>query len=187
MTRDRFGDKGRGGKMEKRIFMLWGVALALILAGCATPRTWVSQPASATAQNDVFQVRYTPLHTDKNYISQFRLEIQNKSGKGLEIDWVKTRYLYNGQPAGGFIFEGLDETNVNNPPPDVVPPGAAFQKLIAPLKFIAWKGYKPGYRDLPNFSAGPLPDGRNGILLVTRQDGRIFEETLSVTIKIETK
>ena len=164
------------------IMLIW----AAVFSSCAPTRIWTSVPGSAVARNEQFTVRFTPSRTGTTAFNRFELEIANTGSRPLEVDWIKTRYLYQNRPAGGFIFEGLDETNVNSPPPDVLPPGAELRKSIAPLRFIAWKGYKPGYRDLGSFSAGPLPQGPNGILLVVRQADRIFEEKLSVSINIET-
>ena len=128
-----------------------------------------------------------PLRNDKNFINQFRLVVWNKSNKDLEIDWVGIRYIYKGRPYGRFIFEGLDENSVNNPPSDVVPAGGNLLKIIAPVKLIAWKPLKSDTRSMPAFSAGPVMEGESGIALVVKQNGNVIRETITVDIKIEVK
>jgi len=155
--------------------------------GCAPTRVWNSIPAFATAQTGNYSLQFMPLTDDKNYIQQFRLLVTNRSAKELEIDWTATRYLLNGRPYGRFIFEGVNETNVNNPPSDFVAAGETLMKIIAPVKMIAFKPYKSQNKDQPSFSTGPVPEGTNGIALVLRQDGKEYREQLSVTVKIEVK
>jgi hypothetical protein len=170
-----------------KVFIVAALILltAVISSGCAPTRVWTSSPASAATRNDRFAARFTPSQTATKAFNRFQLEIINTGTQPLEIDWTHTRHLYQDRPTGGFVFAGLDKSTVNNPPPDIVAPGGELRKWIAPLKFIAWRGYKPGYRDAPAFTPGPLPAGKNGIRLVVRQGGRVFEERLSVTIKIE--
>jgi hypothetical protein len=128
-----------------------------------------------------------PLRNEKNFINQFRLVISNETDSEIEIDWKSTRYLLNGRPHGHFIFEGVDADTVNDPPSDFIPAGDTFLKIIAPVKLIAWQAFTPGFRDNPSFSAGPVPEGENGIELVVKQNDKIYRAKMTVVIKVTVK
>jgi len=153
-----------------------------ILAGCAATKSWVSIPTAQSVRTASFAATFTPLTEDKPYFNLFRLEIVNLSAGELIVDWNASRYLYEGRPAGRFVYRGIDRENVKEPPPDVIAAAGRLRRDIAPLRLIAWGGYKAGYTDRAGFSAGPVPEGRNGILLVVRQNGSEMRETLSVEI-----
>jgi hypothetical protein len=154
------------------------------LSGCAPTRTWISSPAFQSADNATFSARFTPLKESGRFISGFRLEVRNKTRQPLEIDWSSTRYLYKQGPSGRFAFKGITEKNIDDPPSDVVPPEGTLQKIIFPVNLIAWRR-GPGYANLPAFSAGPVPEGQNGILLVVRQNGNEIREKMTVTIEVK--
>jgi hypothetical protein len=164
------------------------ISLTAVVFACAPTRVWTSNPAFAAADTGKYAVQFMPLTDDKNFIQQFRLLVTNRSGKELEVDWKATRYLYNGKPNGRFLFEGIDENNINSPPSDIVAAGETFMKVVAPVKMLAVSPARSSqYKDQPAFSTGPVPAGSNGIALVLRQDGEVFREQLSVTVKIEVK
>jgi hypothetical protein len=157
----------------------------VLFNGCAPTRTWVSSPKFQSADNATFAARFTPLRSSGEFINGFLLEVKNKTRQPLDIDWNSSRYLYNQKPSGRFAFEGVTEKNINNPPPDTVPAEGTLQKIISPVNLIAWRR-GPGHIDQPAFSAGPVPEGQNGILLVVRQNGSEIREKISVTIEIKT-
>ena len=175
--------------MRKRSTLL--LLFAFLVAGawnCAPTRVWTSTPAFATAETGRYSAQFMPLTDNRNYIQQFRLLVTNRSAKELEIDWTATRYLLNGRPNGLFFFEGIDETNINNPPSDVVAAEQTLMKVIAPVRLMAIKPARSSqFKGQPAFSTGPVPEGTNGIALVLIQDGEVFREQLSVTVKIEVK
>ena len=154
------------------------------LSGCAPTRMWVSSPEFQSADNAMYAARFTPLKTSGQFINQFRLEVSNKTRQPLEIDWNQTRYLYNQAPSGRFAFEGITEKNINHPPSDFVPAAGTLQKIIFPVNLIAWRR-GPGFINQPAFSAGPVPEGQNGILLVVRQNGKETREKMTVTITVK--
>jgi hypothetical protein len=156
----------------------------LFLFGCAPTRKWISSPEFQSADNATYSAHFTPLKGSGQFIGEFRLEVKNKTRQALEIDWNNTRYLYNQAPSGRFAFEGITEKNINNPPSDVVPPEGTLQKIISPVNLIAWRR-GPGFINQPAFSAGPVPEGQNGILLVVRQNGKEIHEKMVVTIKVK--
>lgn len=174
--------------MKDRTCLLLFVSLIAGAFACAPTRVWTSSPAFATAETDAYAAQFMPLAEDKNYFQRFRLLITNRSAKELEIDWSATRYLLNGRPYGRFLFEGIDETNINHPPPDRVAVGETFMKVIAPVKLLSIQPARSSqFKDQQAFSTGPVPEGTNGIALVLKQDGKVFREQLSVTVKIERK
>ena len=158
-----------------------------LLLGCAPTRHWTSTPAFTTLETPQFEAQLIPLHSGKNFINQFRLVIANRTDKPMELDWFNTHYLLNGTRRGRFFYEGLDPSAVKNPPPETIPAGQEYVNVITPLSLIAWRGAKPGYEDLPAFSAGPVPEGENGILLVLKQGEQVYRETLSVVIRVEAR
>lgn len=157
--------------------------VTLFLSGCAPTRTWISMPEFQSAENAVFSARFTPLKKDASFISEFRLEVKNNTRQPFEIDWSSTRYLFDQNPSGRFVFKGITAENINDPPSDTVLPGETLQKTLSPVDLIAWRR-GPGYVDQAAFSAGPVPEGQNGILLVVRQNGKVLREELTVTIKV---
>ncbi len=163
------------------------IVTLIILSGCAPTRIWTSTPPVTTIENRLFRAELLPLSDDKNFISQFRLLVWNRSDDSLEIDWAATRYVYQGRSQGRFIFEGLDENTVNDPPADIVPAGDRLMKVIAPVRLLAVKPLKSDVRQTTDFSAGPLPEGESGIALVIRQKDQVVRETLTVKIAIGVK
>ncbi len=162
----------------------------LFLTACApTQKIWTSDPAIQTADNPYYTARLQPLKRDstkQNFYTLFRLTIKNKTDKNLEIDWNKTRYLFNGTNYGRFVFQGIDPENLKKLmiPPDIIPGGDTFSKDIAPLKLIG----KAPLRDRSvgvnesTFSPGILPEGENGIYLVVRYGGKELSQTITLTL-----
>ena len=173
--------------MKKITLTLSMILILIYLSGCTPTRIWTSSPPFTTVENQLFRAELLPLSDDKNFMSQFRLLVWNRSGKDLEIDWASTRFIHNGRNHGRFIFEGLDENTVNNPPADIVPAGDRLMKVIAPVRLLAVKPLRSDVRQTTNFSAGPLPEGENGIALVIRQNEQVIRETLTVKIRVAVK
>ncbi len=166
---------------------LFACLVALAFA-CAPTRIWTSTPSFVTAESGGYSAQFMPLTNDKNFIQQFRLLVTNRTAKELEIDWEATRYLFNGRPNGRFLFEGIDETNINNPPSDFVAAGESLMKVIAPVELLSIKPFRSSqYKGQPAFSAGPVPEGTNGIALVLKQNGEVFRVRLSVSVKVEVR
>jgi len=173
--------------MKYGIVAFLAVSILGALPGCAPTRLWTSTPAFSTVETPQFEAQLIPLHSERNFINQFRLVVSNRTDAPLELDWSNTHYLHNGIRRGRFFYQGLDRNAVANPPAETVPAGQQYVTIITPLPLIAWRGAKPGYPDQPAFSAGPLPEGENGIRLVIKQGEAVFRETLTVVIRIETR
>jgi hypothetical protein len=149
-------------------------------------KTWTSSPVNQTFQNQYYEAQFEPLKKNNNFFEMFRLTVINKSDKNLEIDWNKTRYLYNSHIRGGFVFRGIKPEDIKNLtiPSDIVPAGKTFSKEIAPAKLVAWSPYRDRSvgKNESGISYGIIPDGENGIYLVVRYNGREMREQITLTI-----
>ena len=163
------------------------ITLQIVLSGCAPTRNWISQPASQMLSNKYYDAKFEPQKDGQNYFNAFRLEITNKTGKDLTIDWNKSRYLYNNKAYGTFVFGGVNEKNVHDLPPDIVPASGTLTKVISPLNMVAWKPLKTPHYDTPGFSRGLIPEGDNGIFLVVRQDEQEIQGKITLTIFANTE
>ena len=155
-----------------------------IATGCAPTLISISTPEIQTVENSYYTTQFEPLAEDKNYFDSFRLKVVNKTRKDLEIDWNKTRYIYNGRDIGVFVFKGIEPENIKSLtiPPDTIPAGQSFTKDISPFKLLArepltGKGAKAG-----KITTGPIPNGENGIFLFIRQNGNTIKEKMAVKI-----
>jgi len=168
----------------KIVFILICIVTPTITAGCAPTLVSISTPQIQTVENSYYTAQFEPLAEGKNYFDGFRLKVVNKTGKDLEIDWNKTRYIYNGRDIGVFVFKGIQPENIKNStiPPDTISAGQSFTKDISPLKLLArepltGKGAKAG-----KITSGPIPTGKNGIFLFIRQNGNTIKEKIAVNI-----
>jgi hypothetical protein len=168
----------------KIVFILICIVTLTMAAGCAPTLVSISTPQIQTVDNSHYTAHFEPLADGKNYFDSFRLKVMNKTRKDLEIDWNKTRYLYNGRDIGVFVFKGIQPENIKNStiPPDTISAGQSFTKDITPLKLLArepltGKGAKAG-----KITSGPIPTGESGIFLFIRQNGNTIKEKIAVKI-----
>jgi len=162
------------------------IGLALVTAsGCAAPKTWVSSPEIETVSNPSYQAEFEPLKGGYEFFVSFLLSVTNKTDENLEIDWNKTRYILNGRGYGGFVFGGIDPKEVRNStiPPDIIPARGKFSKVISPYRLLARAPLRDQSISESTISAGILPDGENGIVLVVRQNGKEIVDKMMVTIE----
>ncbi len=169
--------------MKIVFILMFGFSLTMA-TGCAPTLISISTPEIQTVENSYYTTQFEPLAEGKNYFDGFRLKVVNKTRKDLEIDWNKTRYLYNGRDIGVFVFKGIKPENIKNStiPPDTIPSGQSLTKDISPLKLVArepltGKGAKAG-----KITSGPIPNGENGIFLFIRQNGNTIKEKMAVKI-----
>ena len=84
-----------------------------------------------------------------------------------------------------FVSKDSEPGNVRDPEKryETIGPRASYTKEIAPMELVAYaySKYTQGI-ETPPFSAGPIPAGNNGILLVLRQNDREFTERVEVDI-----
>ena len=168
----------------KIVFILICIVTLTMAAGCAPTLVSISTPQIQTVDNSHYTAHFEPLADGKNYFDSFRLKVMNKTRKDLEIDWNKTRYLYNGRDIGVFVFKGIQPENIKNStiPPDTISEGQSFTKDITPLKLLArepltGKGARAG-----KITSGPIPTGESGIFLFIRQNGNTIKEKIAVKI-----
>ncbi len=169
---------------------IWSVlVLLIVLTACAPTKkikNWVSSPSVQKGGNKSFEARFEPLKGDKKFFVSFRLSVMNKTDKNLKIDWNKTRYIYKGQPHGGFVFYGIDPATIKDSiPPDLIAPGKLFSKEIFPANLVA---FTPIREEVLNKKGrgiypGPIPAGENGISLVILQGEQEIVDKIVLKIR----
>jgi hypothetical protein len=168
----------------KIVFILMFGFTLTIATGCAPTLISISTPEIQTVENSYYTTQFEPLAEDKNYFDSFRLKVANKTRKDLEIDWNKTRYLYNGRDIGIFVFEGIKPESIKNLTisPDIIPAGQSFTKDISPFKLLAREPLTHKGVNAGKITFGPIPNGENGIFLFIRQNGNTIKEKMAVKI-----
>lgn len=171
------------------------VILMLASFGCSTAVSeYESRPESKAIETLVFIASFMPKKPENEgvrYFSSFILEIENKSDAPIEIDWNKTRYIHDGKNRGGFVFEGIEPTQIKakSIPNGVIFPNARFYKQIFPQVTIAMserKDYSAG-KDKLGLYGGKLPPGENSILLAILSHGELIGKKISVVITEQIK
>lgn len=171
----------------------WLFFFFLCISACASAPSpvWTSRPAAATVKSEGFSLQLEPLKNGRSHYVIFRLSIQNKSSHPIEVDWNRTRYIHNGKLLGGFVFQGVEPSDLKNKsiPRDVIPPGGFFTRQIAPAHLVAWAPLRE--RNLEDgktgFLAGNLPAGQNGVDLALSHRGREIRQKAFVQIFAEPK
>ena len=166
-----------------------GFIASLMLAGfgcSAVVYEYVSNPLIKRVETQIFSASFTPAKDDAGYFSSFILEVENKLDTNIEIDWNKTRYIHDEKNRGGFVFEGIEPTQVREKsiPNDVILPKTRFSKQIFPLAKIALaqkKDHTAG-KDKPGLYGGKLPTGENSILLSIQGPGQSTRKKISIVI-----
>jgi len=173
---------------------IWSVFFLLIILTACSPtkkiKDWVSSPSVQKGGNQSFEARFEPLKGDKKFFVSFRLSVRNKTDKSLEIDWNKTRYIYKGQPYGGFVFYGIDPATIKDSiPPDLIAPGELFSKEIFPTNLVAFTPIREQVLDKKGkgIYPGPVPAGENGISLVILQGEQEIGEKIVLNIRAVAK
>jgi hypothetical protein len=173
--------------MKMVFIFLFGFLLTLS-TGCAPTLISISTPEIQTVENSYYSAQFEPLSEGKNFFDVFRLSITNKTSNDLQIDWNKTRYLYNGRDLGIFVFKGIQPKDIKNLtiPPDIIPAGHSFSKVITPLKLLAREPISGKSNQAGKITSGPIPNGKNGIFLFIRQNNSQVKENLTVNITEKT-
>ena len=170
-----------------RIGIVVAIGLALTIStGCAPTKVWISSPEIQTAGNPYYEARLEPVTGKYSFFISFHLTVTNKSNKNLIINWNKTRYIHNGRRAGVFVFRGIKPEDIKNLtiPHDIIPAGDIFSKVISPYKLSALAPIRDSSKAKAEsrIIPGIIPNGKNGILLVVRQNGKEVVELMSVSI-----
>jgi len=170
-----------------RIGIVVTIGLALTIStGCAPTKVWISSPEIQTAGNPYFEARLEPVTGKYSFFVSFHLTVTNKSDNKLEINWNKTRYIQNNRRFSIFVFKGINPEDIKNftIPPDIIPAGDTFSKVISPYKLLARAPIRDSSKGKAesNIMPGIMPNGKNGILLVVKQNGKEVVEQMSVSI-----
>ena len=176
---------------SQRTISLVAICLAaLLFQGCATKIVsvvYTSQPPLQIAVRPDYEIYFKPAGEGQTFFSMFELDVVNKSGGIIEVDWNRTFYLHNGKAAGRFVFAGINPEDVKNAavPNDAIAQAGRLTRQIAPHQLIAKApdkdlSVKPGESGI---SGGVLPEGENGIQLTLLVNGRPVEEQLAVTVR----
>ena len=170
--------------VNKMVLIFMAGYMLMVGTGCAPTLVASSTPQIQAAENSYYDIRFEPLKDGYNFFAGFRLEVTNKTRKDLEIDWNKTRYLYNGRDGGVFVFRGIRPEDIKNStiPPDIIPAGQFFSKRISPYRLLARAPLARNDKNAGEISSGPIPNGENGIVLFVRQNGNTIREKLTVNI-----
>ncbi len=168
------------------VSMLLLLAYGLLWSGCAPQKKYVytSRPMVQDVSHAIFDARIEPFKENNPYYVGFRLTVKNKTSKPLEINWNKTRYVHNTVDQGKLIFRGIKaETVQSGIPNDVIPAQGELLKHISPLVTVGVTParYSTGPGD-PTFVPGALPRGKNSVLLVLEQSGKLYQSTMTVLI-----
>ena len=159
-----------------------------IIIGCATVKIWSSSPSVQTIRNDAFEASLEPLLKEgQRFYDRFQFRLKNKTDGPLIIDWQSSRYLQDGRENGRYIFQGVTAENMDSLPSDTVAPGAEFSKVIAPVRLIGYERLKS--RDIQpgksGFSAGIIPAGEHGLLLIVKQNQRTVSGKILLKITVK--
>ena len=172
----------------KKIILFYIIVILFLVSGCSKLKIYTSTPVVQYKSNDYFEASLEPLlKIEEKFFYAFRLVIDNISDRELIIDWSKTRYIYDGKNAGGFAFDGITAENINDPPPDILPAGAPFTKIIWPVQLIGFE--KLGTDQYvkvgdSGFTRGIIPPGKNGILLIVKLNGQEKREEITLNIEV---
>ncbi len=170
-------------KLGSRIVLI----LFLVTTGCATVKVYDVQPSYHRISSDEIDVLLEAQPAaGQNYFNSFRFVVTNKTDKPMEIDWLKTYYLLNGRKNGQFGWEGMTfkelEALTKNPSV-TIGPGQTVTGVIFPIKLLARYNLQDAARlggpgPEGQFALGPLPAGKNGMLLSIIHENKRYEETL---------
>lgn len=165
------------------------ILILFVLMGCSGIQTpsnvvWSAQPEFLEIDTPFFLARLEPKKGAYSYYAFFLLTITNKSDADLVVDWNTSRYLFNGRPQGGFVFEGIDPATVKTAtiPSETVAPGVVFSREIMPMRLIAWSPVKEKTTTNRSITPGMVPAGENGIRLAVRHETGQMAIPLSVRI-----
>ncbi len=168
----------------------WIVLVGIFWLGCsAVPppgdSTWTAVPAFDAADHQGVQVKFEPIKGEGSFFASFLLTVANGGDSPLTIDWNATRYLFNGQAQGGFVFAGIDPAAIHTAtiPADTVAAGTVFTREIMPQRLIAWRPVRTKAASTQSIFPGILPAGQNGIRLVARRGDHEMTVPLSVRLQ----
>jgi hypothetical protein len=177
---------------ESNMNNIWTARLFIFLififfSGCATTSSppqqtaqyfWFCEPPTREIHSDYYDVKLVPRCSYWG-CPAFDFYIKNKTGREFKIDWNKTHYLKNGQPAGSFMFKGIVFKDVY---------GQKLSNIVAALgeySTVLWPNDLVFYDD--RWRHRPMEPGESGIDLFVRANNQDFHEQLSMQLSLELK
>ena len=158
--------------MKRRMCLIYFLVVVLLVAACATTKSWKSEPSIKTTSNKSFDASITPFYRLNGYIG-FVLNIHNKITEKIEVDWNNTFYIHSGNKEGGFWFEGIQNDTQKKPKATSIAAGKMFTQEIFPAKLRVMSQLAASH---VNENMGP---GENGIYLTVNVQGKTITETLT--------
>jgi hypothetical protein len=152
---------------------VWPMVALVLWVGCTpTKSLGSSEPAIRRTGNEYFDTKLSA-YCEKTGCLGFRLFLENKGPKEIDVDWSRTVYLKNGVEAGGFAFEGiiLKGKKDSKPLETVVAYGILSKKIVPDMLTYAGDALHPY-----------MEPGEHGIRLVVKADGREIIERLVINI-----
>jgi hypothetical protein len=178
--------------------MIWRRAIGFLLLccflalGCSDIRSpsrmvWTARPEFREVDNSQFDARIEPQKGEYPFYVYFLFTLRNLSDTDLIIDWNASRYLFNGNPQGPLVFEGIDPETIKSAsiPPQTIAPGMVFTRRIMPLKRIAWSPLSENSLSEHRITPGMLPAGENGVRIALRRNDERLTLPLSIQISGE--
>jgi hypothetical protein len=154
-----------GGTVKK---LMYGVILGLVvcgLAACSSLPQWQATPPVLKASNKWVDITVTPI-LEKRYTIEvgytgMLLELHNKTGQDLTVNWDETVYLQGGTPNGGFLLQGTSGARLRGY--DVIFPHETFVATIYPSTLAQPPGSGTLTDPSLDYLHKPMPAGENGI------------------------
>jgi len=158
--------------MKRRLYQSFFLLVVLLVAACATTKSWKSEPSIKTTSNTFFDASITPVYRFNGY-KGFVLNMHNKTAEKIEVDWNNTFYIHSGNKDGGFWFENIQNDTQNKPKPTSIAAGEMFTQEIFPAKL----------RVLSQMAAAHVNEnmspGENGIYMTVNIQGKTITEKLT--------
>ncbi|AGW13782.1 hypothetical protein [Megalodesulfovibrio gigas] len=176
--------------MKIQIIMVGIFAFLAVAPGCVPHQTYepkAKQPpkeyqvkfeGNNTADNNIFFASIEPVQDIKFLpANAFRIKIQNKTSRDIEILWDKTYYIHGGQTQGTFMFDGIMYLKKNDSKPnDVVFANSVLDKVIYPSALATFN------RRWSNHS---LPGGDNGIYITVVDGDMEIKEKIVIFVSLD--
>lgn len=161
--------------------------MSAILFSCSTRARFISKsdPEIAKLNRKDYLIEVSAIKKDFVHYNMFRLTVSNTGSIPVSIDWNQSMWFVNGKNGGKFVFSGINPGDIkeNRVQDTIIPPGRTETMEIAPQKLIAWEPLKyKTDRSGSSLSAGMLPKGNHGIHLVLKQNEKIRNEKLKISI-----
>ena len=164
----------------------------VILVGCSAVRVYDTDPSYKEVKNDYFYLLIEPQPAARgNFFNAFRFVFENRTDKPMTIDWANTHYIHNGRRNGQFGWDGMkfeDLEKIRKNPHAKIEADETISEIIFPINLLARMSLSdrarlggPGPEG--QFAFGPLPEGKNGMLLTVVHSGKKIQETLVFNIR----